>query len=206
MDEKHNPWAVEQLEDFLFFCCPECPDRSPSKETFINHALVEHPQARDIIPYIIETSNDDTDVKNEPADETSEILDSDEHIAYYTDIKNEPVDETSEILESNDYIPHCKKLKKSNRKTFSTSMKSKREQSAEEVQCYYCSEMMVENQITNHMTKIHGRERITTNMYGEKRPYKCSSCDASLKQEAKDTSPLHTCCFDVNPIIIGIEP
>jgi hypothetical protein len=46
VDEKINPWAVEQLEDFLFFCCPECPDRSSTKAIFINHALMEHPNVR----------------------------------------------------------------------------------------------------------------------------------------------------------------
>jgi hypothetical protein len=44
VDEKLNPWAVEKLEDFLFFCCPECPDKCPTRSIFINHALVEHPQ------------------------------------------------------------------------------------------------------------------------------------------------------------------
>jgi hypothetical protein len=45
-DIKLNPWAVESLEAFLFFCCPECPDRSLTREAFINHALVEHPQVK----------------------------------------------------------------------------------------------------------------------------------------------------------------
>lgn len=45
-EQKHNPWSVQHLEDFLFFCCPECPDRSSTKKTFINHALHEHPQVK----------------------------------------------------------------------------------------------------------------------------------------------------------------
>jgi hypothetical protein len=51
MDEE-NPWAVEQLEDFLFFCCPECPDRIPTKETFIEHALSNHSLSRDVLPNV----------------------------------------------------------------------------------------------------------------------------------------------------------
>ena len=43
-DDKFNPWNVQQLEDFLFFCCPECEDKSSTKAIFINHALVEHPK------------------------------------------------------------------------------------------------------------------------------------------------------------------
>jgi hypothetical protein len=39
----NNPWEVEQLEDFLFFCCPECDERSPTKDIFIEHAINDHP-------------------------------------------------------------------------------------------------------------------------------------------------------------------
>jgi hypothetical protein len=44
IDEKPNPWEVNQLEDFQFFCCPECTERSSKKATFVNHALVKHPK------------------------------------------------------------------------------------------------------------------------------------------------------------------
>ena len=26
-EEKLNPWSVENIEDFLYFCCPECNER-----------------------------------------------------------------------------------------------------------------------------------------------------------------------------------
>ena len=39
-----NPWDVSNLEEFLFFCCPECDSKHPSKSSFINHALIEHPK------------------------------------------------------------------------------------------------------------------------------------------------------------------
>ena len=49
-DENFNPWIVTNLDEFLFFCCPECDSQSPNKALFINHALIEHPKAREIIP------------------------------------------------------------------------------------------------------------------------------------------------------------
>jgi hypothetical protein len=52
-----NPWVVDSLEEFLFFCCPECPDRSASKESFVNHALRSHPQSRDALLYVESSSN-----------------------------------------------------------------------------------------------------------------------------------------------------
>ena len=39
-DENFNPWIVNNLDEFLFFCCPECDTQSPSKALFINHALI----------------------------------------------------------------------------------------------------------------------------------------------------------------------
>ena len=48
---KHNPWDVGQLEDFLYFCCPECDLTRDtiyqSKELFLQHAMDEHPMAKE---------------------------------------------------------------------------------------------------------------------------------------------------------------
>ena len=43
-DTKHNPWSVENLDEFLYFCCPECDNKTQSKTGFINHAYLNHPR------------------------------------------------------------------------------------------------------------------------------------------------------------------
>ena len=43
-DLKHNPWTVGNLDDFLYYCCPECDNRTQSKQCFINHAYLNHPK------------------------------------------------------------------------------------------------------------------------------------------------------------------
>ena len=40
-----NPWKVEDLDEFLYFCCPECNDKNQSKELFLQHALDHHPDS-----------------------------------------------------------------------------------------------------------------------------------------------------------------
>ena len=40
-----NPWAVKNLNDFLYFCCPECNVKDQSKESFLKHALDKHPKS-----------------------------------------------------------------------------------------------------------------------------------------------------------------
>ena len=59
-DEKFNPWDVNELEEFLFFCCPECDDRSPTKASFINHALIQHPRVRKLNIYKILKARSDS--------------------------------------------------------------------------------------------------------------------------------------------------
>ena len=64
-----NPWAVGKIEDFLYFCCPEC-DLSretiyQSRELFLQHALNQHPKAKECLPQI--------EIKLELKEEISEI-------------------------------------------------------------------------------------------------------------------------------------
>ena len=56
-----NPWAVENINEFLYFCCPECDERNQSKEYFIQHALEKHPKAKECLPQI--------EIKLEPKEE-----------------------------------------------------------------------------------------------------------------------------------------
>ena len=46
-DIKTNPWEVNNLDQFLYFCCPECDEREKSKELFLQHALDQHPRAKE---------------------------------------------------------------------------------------------------------------------------------------------------------------
>ena len=82
MDQEKNPWKVSKLEDFLYFCCPECNVKDKSKDFFIKHALDHHPKAKDILlenseffKTIIENSN----VKDFSSDNVDENLEEDSH-------------------------------------------------------------------------------------------------------------------------------
>ena len=47
-----NPWAVSRIEEFLFFCCPECNERIQSRNKFIQHALKKHKKSRTYLAHI----------------------------------------------------------------------------------------------------------------------------------------------------------
>ena len=58
-----NPWDVENLEEFLYFCCPECDLKDSSKMNFLQHALEQHPNAKECAKL------HNFFVKNEPYDD-----------------------------------------------------------------------------------------------------------------------------------------
>ena len=37
-----NPWAVNSIHDFSYFCCPDCEHKSQDKQSFVDHALYFH--------------------------------------------------------------------------------------------------------------------------------------------------------------------
>ena len=45
---EENPWMVEELEEFLYYCCPECDEKWRSKGPFLQHALCNHPNVRNV--------------------------------------------------------------------------------------------------------------------------------------------------------------
>ena len=59
-DYGKSPWSVKHLEDFLYYCCPECDNREHSKDSFLQHAFEQHPDAKDILSLLI-----GTDIKSE---------------------------------------------------------------------------------------------------------------------------------------------
>ena len=44
-DENSNPWSASSIYDFYYFCCPECDDKSKSKQEFVDHASSYHNEA-----------------------------------------------------------------------------------------------------------------------------------------------------------------
>ena len=45
---KHNPWRVKSIEDFRFYCCPECEKKEVKKSDFLRHALNNHPKSQEL--------------------------------------------------------------------------------------------------------------------------------------------------------------
>ena len=52
-EKPDNPWLVQRLEEFQYFCCPECDLKDQSKENFVKHALNFHPLAHESLGNMI---------------------------------------------------------------------------------------------------------------------------------------------------------
>ena len=56
-----HPWAVQNLEEFLYYCCPECNERNQSEELFFIHALESHPHSKEyILPFKVKSEENET--------------------------------------------------------------------------------------------------------------------------------------------------
>lgn len=64
-----NPWAVESLEEFLYFCCPECNDKSQTKEIFISHAWSNHPKSKETLKTLQIKKDTEGEQHEQPMDE-----------------------------------------------------------------------------------------------------------------------------------------
>ena len=113
-DINNNPWSKGNLEEFLFYCCPECDVRDQSKETFLEHALIDHPHSRPFLqPLQIkeETSDasknlfavkveidDSVGIKNDAeVDNKIELQELNDDNDYYMDYENDQAEEIQEF-------------------------------------------------------------------------------------------------------------
>ena len=71
-ENKFNPWDVQSLEEFRYYCCPACPFKNVNKTDFINHAVSAHPQSQSVIESlednknVIKTENTSSTTVSEP--------------------------------------------------------------------------------------------------------------------------------------------
>ena len=87
-----NPWVVESIMDFNFFCCPECHFQGKTAKLFEDHALESHPKSKKLF--------NKTDIKIDTI-----ITESDSKEDFDIDIPDEKACET-EILETNEENNH----------------------------------------------------------------------------------------------------
>ena len=46
MEDQKNNWSVTNVDDFLYYCCPECNTLHKNKDSFLKHAFIQHPKSQ----------------------------------------------------------------------------------------------------------------------------------------------------------------
>ena len=97
-----NPWSVP-IENFLHFCCPECDSKDKNRESFIQHALENHPMA---VEYLIkdELSTENYTIGCDPLNSNKFNIDHEVPIKKEIDVKskNEVFVDVESKLEDDD--------------------------------------------------------------------------------------------------------
>ena len=167
-----NPWLVDSLDAFSYWCCPECVYRSKDTSSFQAHALQNHPQS---LALFCGASSSDSLVKDEPEEfETKltkfEVLEDDKD-----DIKDfidDGEDENEEGDDEDDYdFSYELKAKKARRATSVATSSSK----TKKYQCTFCSKDFAKRcDMRLHMRTVHT-------------DVQCDECDRKFENPAKLT-------------------
>ena len=194
-----NPWlAVATLDEFLYYCCPECELKTKDHNHFYNHAMQTHEKAK--FAFDIDQAEDKVkgetkievieskdfefkaELLNDSLDDPSAINDpKDDPISEpIIDSKDEPINEPNDDPES---VPSITKKRKKCPKDSLT-------------QCYFCGLTSTDKEeIRNHVESVH-RYKWSPRMCGQIRQYQCSECKVVFKGE--EIFKIHICGY-TNP-------
>ena len=157
--KQENPWDVTNIEEFLYYCCPECDTKCKDGETFIEHATNSHDLAKvSLAPYTEDFSNFEPEVNFEPETNFEPEVSMAEPSEEDTDIKPD-LDELKPVI-----IQDEPKPKKPRIEAKVTKHKSHKSERGEKTKCEHCGNSYRE--INIHLRSAHPEKL-----------FKCSKCD-----------------------------
>ena len=159
MGSTKNPWKVMSLDEFLYYNCPECDEKTQDYTEFFNHAVLMHELAQETLG-----SNE---VKLEP--DPYELNDGEdfEFPMDPSDIKkgeNDYYDESFETIEA--FTQHETEELKKDTKNIETLVETN--EPVNKHVCDYCNESFTNRtKLTSHMIAVHETDH---------RQYQCEHC------------------------------
>ena len=97
-ERSNNPWEVENVEDFLYFCCPECDVKNHSRDHFLKHAFDQHPKSKE---YLEKWAYSIKDELKEENNQNKFIKDDEMEQSMKEEKKDEETDDPNMYLNSN---------------------------------------------------------------------------------------------------------
>ena len=174
-----NPWHVSSLQDFQYFCCPECDSRLKDTQTFIDHAVLLHEQAKETLVNLHLIPKPE-EVKTEIQDENWEVNIKLEDEDYEEYEETQDYEESDDDNEDPDYSDSEIKAKIENDDTLDIKF-----------ECEFCDKIFTDKKAwTRHrvyerrksnMPKKPKKEKVILKQ--EMNKYPCSKCDKRFKSE-----------------------
>ena len=198
---EHNPWSQKTVDNFLFFCCPECDVKEKTSDEFLKHALVFHKDAKDLL------SDKICVVYVDPITSVEEVQDNFKQVPkelrppeIITDLKTEPEFRPPEITDLNiepiiELPPPLSSVKTNDlkRSLIETDGIDSPEPKKRclKLQCYFCSDMFdSEEKVQDHIKENHS-SYVSEKMYGHRRMCQCLDCNRVFK--SPESMQLHIC-------------
>ena len=161
------PWNVESLEDFLYYCCPECPEKNQNRNGFLCHALEYHPISNSYLMQL--------EVKQEIGEEKF-ITDFTEKVDFHASnfkVKEENIIQDDTTIEEDDeeYFPD-------NSHDFHENygFKEETENNSDEFKCDQCDkEFKSKSGLDYHLDFFHGEDG-GEELNDDPKPFKCNLC------------------------------
>ena len=153
-----NPWQVENLNAFSYFCCPECVYRSQEEANFEAHAIQHHPQSRiyfsQIKEEILETEIDPILFKSEEIEEKPEISED----LFECNFCSEKFENSKELKyhlknehsSDNFKCEHCEKEFKS-----ALKLSNHQEKEHAEIECKLCQKVLFRHEFAEHYKGLY---------------------------------------------------
>ena len=178
MKRTDNPWSVQNLEEFLLYCCPECDDKYESKEPFVIHAFEKHPKAKDYIELRLDGETVTAMCKslNEQTSPFEKVDDKDDKNVDFMVINND----TENLIEQNNFNDEDSDVQQ----TIIIHEDQKEDQEQQKIyKCEICVETFLQkDQFTQHIRTVHkdfnsDKVKITSNETDE--IDSCEICNAN---------------------------
>ena len=196
-----NPWHFSTLEDFLFYCCPECPHKFRSSISFTNHAVKNHPKAKEKLGDAFEedaTNENDLDANENDLENDNLIFESDHAIQNNPEDSEDFIEESNQSPDEEDDLDKIK-LEVDPTDYFNQVLEQDLDQAKIETkdpesdfQCYHCGQIIQSLvKVKAHITEVH---KCPPRRYGEPRPFNCKHCGAAFE---KEKTMLHHVCTNL---------
>ena len=182
-----NPWGSENLEEFLFYCCPECDHKYKNAQSFVDHALLSHVNSN----VEMEVVEDEKPEKLHEDDESVDPLSCEMDIV--DNIKQEQQPEPTEKLNkkdnSNSQIFECELCEKTfkDKTNLTKHLNNVHNIRKETFHCEQCDNKFATNSgLTRHVKIVHSEDSMAL---------KCDICDHISRSDLEHRSHLHRHMF-----------